>query len=144
MSRERWIYDRETGDIVSAADYRARQEARAAAKSFDHGRPRNLKRGTYLWRGGRWVHVSKLRRAVTKAGGIQVISDIEPYRTAAADVAKGGKRVVIGSRSEHRDFLRRNGYTEVGNDFVAPRREELSRRDRAQDIKRSMAKLGLD
>ena len=45
-----------------------------------------------------------------------VIKDIAEYRTVATD-ERTGKRQVIGSRSEHRDFLRRNGLVEVGNDY---------------------------
>lgn len=64
-----------------------------------------------------------------------VISDIEPYRPAAAD-KHNGIRPVIGGRRQHREFLQRNGYVEVGNDKLTTRREELSRADRIADIKR--------
>jgi hypothetical protein len=49
--------------------------------------------------------------------GPYVMSDIPEYRTAAGDVAHDGKRVRIGSRSRHREFLRDNRYVEVGNDY---------------------------
>ena len=65
-----------------------------------------------------------------------VMSDIEPYRSVAADV--NGDRTVIGGRRQHREFLRRNGYTEVGTEFVPSRHEELSRADRIADIRRSL------
>jgi hypothetical protein len=45
-----------------------------------------------------------------------VIADIQPYRAVAVDVATG-KPPVINSRSEHRAFLKRNGYVEVGNEM---------------------------
>lgn len=45
----------------------------------------------------------------------RVIMDIQPYQTAAAD-KETGKQVFIKSRSEHKAFLRRNNYEEVGND----------------------------
>ncbi len=73
-----------------------------------------------------------------------VMRDIEPYRTAAADVAAGNKRVMIGSRSEHREFLRRNGYAEVGNDssLYRPRRPvALSKEKRIRDIQRAIEQL---
>lgn len=54
--------------------------------------------------------------AVEKPSGLQIIRDIEPYRTAASDVASDNKRVVIGSRSRHRTFLSDNRYVEVGNE----------------------------
>jgi hypothetical protein len=67
-----------------------------------------------------------------------VISDIEPYRAAGSDVACQNKRPVIGGRRQHREFLARNGYIEVGNERVTPRREELSRTGRISDIKRAI------
>lgn len=65
-----------------------------------------------------------------------VIGDIEPYRAVAAD--QNGKRPVIGGRRQHREFLQRNGYQEIGNDYVPPRREHLSQGGRVSDIKRAM------
>jgi hypothetical protein len=65
-----------------------------------------------------------------------VMGDIEPYRAVAADT--DGKRHVIGGRRQHREFLQRNGYQEIGNDYVPPRREQLSTGDRVADIKRAM------
>lgn len=64
-----------------------------------------------------------------------VIGDLPEYRTAAADIATGG-RTVIGGRRQHREFLRRNDYVELGNDMPKPRREELNRMDRINDIRR--------
>ena len=45
-----------------------------------------------------------------------VIADIQPYQSMGIDVATG-KAPVITSRSEHRAYLRRNGYVEVGNEM---------------------------
>ena len=46
-----------------------------------------------------------------------------PFRLAllqmeavAGDIANGGKAPIIKSRSDHREFLRRNKYVEVGNE----------------------------
>lgn len=75
--------------------------------------------------------------------GVQIIRDIEPYRTAASDVASGGKRPVIGSRSRHRQFLRDNSYVEVGNETPrAPAPEQMSRAERVEDIRRAMGDYG--
>lgn len=75
--------------------------------------------------------------------GLQIIRDIEPYRTAASDVASGGKRPVIGSRSRHREFIRDNGYVEVGNERpVSGERPQLSREERIHDIRRAMGDFG--
>ena len=66
-----------------------------------------------------------------------VIGDLPEYRAAAAD-KHTGKRPVIGGRRQHREFLQRNGYREVGNDYVPPQREEFSRSDRVHDIRRAL------
>jgi hypothetical protein len=49
--------------------------------------------------------------------GPQIMRDIPGYTTVAGDIANDGKRVHIGSRSRHREFLKDNNYTEVGNDY---------------------------
>jgi hypothetical protein len=53
-----------------------------------------------------------------------VAPDIGPYQAVAIDVATG-KPPVINSRSAHRDFLKRNGYTEVGNERVGRQAGEV-------------------
>lgn len=53
-----------------------------------------------------------------------VAPDIGPYQAVAIDVATG-KPPVINSRSAHRDFLKRNGYTEVGNERVGRKPGEV-------------------
>lgn len=71
-----------------------------------------------------------------------LISDIREYRTVAGDVAHEGKRVHIGSRSRHREFLRDNRYVEVGNDFMTPQlanngvRKETKAQFKAKQAKR--------
>lgn len=66
------------------------------------------------------------------------IRDIEPYRAAASDVASNNKRPMIGSRSRHREFLRDNGYVEVGNSFVPNQKTHSTQADRVADIKRAL------
>lgn len=61
-----------------------------------------------------------------RAAGVTIIRDIDPYRAVASDVAAKGKRPVIGGRRQHREFLRRNGYTELGNEM--PKREDYGPR----------------
>lgn len=77
--------------------------------------------------------------------GPQTISDYEPYMTVAGDVAADGARVVIGGRAQHREFVKRNGYVEIGNEFngQAPlRRPDVSAREmqarRVEAIKRTI------
>lgn len=66
-----------------------------------------------------------------------VISDLPEYRAAAAD-KRTGKRPMIGGRRQHREFLRDNGYREVGNEIPAVRHEQMSRDERVSDIRRVM------
>ncbi len=74
--------------------------------------------------------------------GMQIISDIEPYRAAGSDVATENKRPVIAGRRQHREFLRRNGYVEVGNEVpVSGERPVLSQGDRVADIKRAIEEM---
>lgn len=48
-----------------------------------------------------------------------VVPDINPYNTVAAD-KETGKRVHVAGRKQHREFLRRNGYEEIGNEKFKP------------------------
>lgn len=78
--------------------------------------------------------------------GPTIIRDLEPYRAAAADVACEGKRPVISGRRQHREFLARNGYVEVGNENPVrcpdgPSPQE-AQRARVDDIKRSLGEYG--
>jgi putative FmdB family regulatory protein len=52
---------------------------------------------------------------------LRVISDIEPYQAMGTDIATG-KAPMITSRSQHREYLKRNGYVEVGNERPTPPR----------------------
>lgn len=74
---------------------------------------------------------------------LQIIRDIEPYRAVGSDVACGGKRPVIAGRRQHREFLRRNGYVEVGNEVpISGERPQLSRDQRIEDIRRALGDYG--
>lgn len=95
-----------------------------------------MSRETLILRNGKWIDKRKAPLLHRADGAPMVISDLPEYRTAAAD-KHTGKRPVIGGRRQHREFLSRNGYAEVGNDYTPPRREELSRGDRVSDIRRS-------
>jgi hypothetical protein len=82
--------------------------------------------------------------------GPHIMPDIQDYMTVAGDIANGGGRARITSRSHHRDFLRRNRYVEVGNDYdkklvdeAQPMRvdrqwEKQQQRERVEDIKRAI------
>ena len=45
-----------------------------------------------------------------------VIADLAPYQAVAVDKATG-KPPLIEGRAQHRAFLRRNGYVEIGNEM---------------------------
>ena len=78
--------------------------------------------------------------------GPALIKDIEPYRAMGADVACNGLRPMIGSRSEHRDYLRRNGYVETGNENPKVYDDRPTARQaqeqRIHDIKRAIGEYG--
>lgn len=51
---------------------------------------------------------------------ITIIKDIEPYKAVASDIATG-KPPVIAGRAQHREFLKRNGYFEIGTEKLQPK-----------------------
>jgi hypothetical protein len=55
--------------------------------------------------------------------GCNVQADNTDYISAALD-KETGKRVSIRSRAQHREFLARNDYVEVGNEFAPPKRDD--------------------
>ena len=61
---------------------------------------------TYVYRDGKIV--PKENAAPTK-GGVSIMRDIEPYQNMK-------DRGWVTSRSQHREFLRRNNFVEVGNE----------------------------
>lgn len=78
--------------------------------------------------------------------GPALIRDIEPYQAMGADVALNGARPVISSRSEHRHYMRRNGYVETGNEVPRVYDDRPTARQmqesRVHDIKRAMGEYG--
>lgn len=52
-----------------------------------------------------------------------VAPDIQPYRAIAVD-KETGRMPVINSRKQHREFLARNGYVELGNEAPTARRRD--------------------
>lgn len=79
----------------------------------------------------------KARGARSDLARPTIVSDIKEYRATAIDKATG-QRPVIGGRRQHREFLRDNGYRELGNEMPAVRRQEMSQTERVADIRRSM------
>lgn len=73
------------------------------------------------WPEGCLSHFAKGRN---DGAGIQIIRDIDPYQAVAGDVALGGKLPKIGGRRQHREFLKRNNYVEVGNEPIRPKKSD--------------------
>lgn len=88
---------------------------------------------TYVYRDGKIVpkYIEDGPR-----GGPQIIRDIDPYRAVAVDVATGS-RPNIGSRSEHREFLKRNGYHEYTPIKQEARYAEVDKRELSQAVDRA-------
>ncbi len=63
-----------------------------------------------------------------------VSPDIQPYKAMAGD--RAGK--YISSRREHREFLKRNRFVEVGNEPIKPIRNDFRPRkgEVAEEMKR--------
>lgn len=93
------------------------------------------KTGTWVYRNGKLVPKHKAGPLIRGDAAPMVISDIAPYRASAADKATGA-RPVIGGRRQHREFMQRNGYRELGNDVPASRREEMP--SVASDLRRAL------
>lgn len=53
-----------------------------------------------------------------------VVADIPAYQAVAVD-KETGRMPKIEGRAQHREFLRRNGYVEMGNDIPTKPREQL-------------------
>ena len=60
---------------------------------------------TYVYRNGKIVP----KQSAASKGGVSIMRDIEPYQNMK-------DRGWITSRSQHREFLRRNNFVEVGNE----------------------------
>ena len=71
-----------------------------------------------------------------------VQADIQPYKSIAMD-KKTGRPAEIHSRKQHREFLRRNDYVEVGNDFGKPQRKDDGPADAPMMSVEEMKKHGL-
>ena len=78
-----------------------------------------------------------------KISAPHVVSDIHPYQAMGTDVATGNAPVIT-SRSQHREYLTRNGYVEVGNEMPKPRpKPTVTKEEVARDVKRTIDHLGV-
>jgi len=71
-----------------------------------------------------------------------VVSDIPEYQAMGTDIATG-KAPVITSRSQHREYLKRNGYVEVGNEMPQRREVTISDREIGHQIKQVIDQKGI-
>jgi hypothetical protein len=69
-----------------------------------------------------------------------VVADIAPYQAMGVDVATG-RAPVIGSRSAHRDYLKRNGYIEVGNEQPKLRTEVHGDFDNRAELRQAVREV---
>ena len=70
-----------------------------------------------------------------------VQADINPYKSVAVD-KETGKPVIVNSRKQHREFLKRNDYVEVGNE-VPKFRDEPQHDSAPMLTKEQMKRAGL-
>lgn len=64
-----------------------------------------MSKQTFVFQDGKVIRKAE----ATQRGGLSLIRDIEPYQNMK-------DRGWITSRSQHREFLRRNNFVEVGNE----------------------------
>lgn len=73
-----------------------------------------MSRETYVWRDGKLIPKALAQPLPTHGRSYQIMPDITPFVTV-------GDRVAITSRSELREYERRTGTRQVGNDIRPPR-----------------------
>ncbi len=135
-ARETYIWDPDLQSVVPKAEFQAR-ERKSKGKTFT-ARVKHVERGSWIYdrAAKKLVTRDEYHSQVVRRG--HIIRDIDAYRTVAADVATGGK-AVIGGRRQHREFLKRNGYVEVGNEKPVNRLEYGPKPGEiARDIKRAL------
>lgn len=73
-------------------------------------------------------------RMVQQLGAAYLTPDIAPYKAMAGD--RAGQ--MITSRKDHREFLKRNRFTEVGNEPIRPIKNDFTPRkgEIAHELKR--------
>ena len=72
-----------------------------------------------------------------------IISDLSDYQAVATDIATG-KPPMVTSRSQHREFLKRNGYQEMGNETPTARQPQpVNTREIGQQIKQFIDQKGI-
>lgn len=74
---------------------------------------------------------------------LQIMADIQPYQAVGRDIATGNAPVIT-SRAHHREYLKRNGYEEVGNDIPKRRADEpINTKEIGKQIKQVIDQKGI-
>jgi hypothetical protein len=85
--------------------------------------------------------LSHFAKGLGSTSGIQIIRDIEPYKAVGGDIALKGKCPAIMGRRQHREFLKRNNYVEVGNEPVRPKKWDYGPEITHREIKQTIDQL---
>ncbi len=76
-----------------------------------------------------------------EGAGPQIIKDIDPYKAVAGDIALNGKCPPIMGRRQHREFLKRNAYVEVGNEPIKPKKADYGPEVTERDVRQVYERL---
>lgn len=134
-ARETWVYDPAVKQVVPKTEYLARERP---SRNMTYASPKKVTRGSWILDPVTLKLIPKHLYQGPGRSGLQIVRDIESYRPVAAD-KHTGLRPVIGGRRQHREFLKRNGYIELGNEKLknntqlGPRPGEVAR-----EIKRAL------
>ncbi len=129
MTRGTYVWDPITGKVVEKSKRTPEPPAkRAAAAALK--RCRKAIRGRFYWNGRDWVPYADRNRA-GRGHGLQLVRDVDPYRSVITGETIGGRR-------QHRDHLRAHGCVEIGNDMPQRRESGIDREGIRQDLKRAL------
>lgn len=72
-----------------------------------------------------------------------IIGDIQPYQAMGTDVATGSAPMIT-TRSQHREYIKRNNYVEIGTEKLEPRKETpVNTREIGHQIKQIIDQKGI-
>ncbi len=127
MSRGTWVWDKIKGEVVPKGS-----ETMPATKRVLSKTPRAVRKGRFIWdrRKRDFVPAEQFYRP-GRGAGLQVIRDIDPYRSTVTGEAIGGRR-------QHRDHLRAHGCVEVGNEMPKRPPPMPDREGVRQELKRAL------
>ncbi len=141
MTRQSWIYDRETGDLVTRDEYAARCSSRREDRRSTIHDAKMAERGSWVYdrESGEIVPKSVYHRPISS--GPMVISDyVDGSGVNGLWHPAEGRRT--DSKSEFRKWTKAHGCVEVGDQKPeAGSRPKLDQRSRVEEIKRAMGAL---